>query len=235
MPVLEILAKTGINGSNEPGSYEHMMTKRQEEILEYIRSYQEKERIPPSSRLVQRRFGFASQTTAVRHLRALAAKGQVEQLADGKWGVSIPEIQSHFTDVPIYGSIPAGAPGFVEQQPVEMLPFDTRILGTRLPVWAVRVWGDSMIGDHIAEGDIAILERREAKPGEIIAALVDDTNTTLKRYLVIDGRPVLRAANEKYSDIFPASLESQGVLVAVLRCHSTRPSTSLSAFRLPSA
>ena len=194
-----------------------MLTEKQEAILDYVRSYQERERIPPSSRLVQRRFGFSSQTTALRHLRALSAKGLVEQFADGRWGIKAAATQTYFTDVPVYGSIPAGVPRFTEQQPEELLPFDTRILGTRRPVWAVRVQGDSMTDAHIVEGDIAILERREAKPGEIIAALVDDTNTTLKRYLVVEGRPVLRAANEKYPDIFPASLESQGVLVAVFR------------------
>lgn len=194
-----------------------MLTERQEAILEYIRSYQDKEQVPPSSRLVQRRFGFSSQTTALRHLRGLTAKGLVQQFADGRWGIKIAGTQMHFTAVPVYGSIPAGLPAFTEQQPAELLPFDTRILGTRHPVWAVQVHGDSMSGAHIDEGDIAILERREPKPGEIIAALVDETTTTLKRYLVVQGRPVLRAANENYPDIYPVSLESQGVLVAIFR------------------
>jgi repressor LexA len=84
-------------------------------------------------------------------------------------------------------------------------------------LWAVRIQGESMIDAHIAEGDLAILEKREPRDGEIIAALVDGNDTTLKRYLVVDGRAVLRASNKKYEDIFPRTLESQGVLVAIFR------------------
>jgi repressor LexA len=199
-----------------------MLTERQDGILEYIRSYQERERVPPSSRLVQRHFGFLSQTTAVRHLRTLAAKGLLEQLADGRWGVIATNIQGHFVEVPVYGSIPAGAPAFTEQQVAEILRIDLRMLGTKGRVWAVRVEGDSMIGAHIAEGDIAILEKREPQPGEIIAALVDETSTTLKSFIIEGGRPVLRAANAKYADIFPSTLECQGVLVGLFRVASHR-------------
>ncbi|MDZ4797741.1 MAG: S24 family peptidase, partial [Bryobacteraceae bacterium] len=111
----------------------------------------------------------------------------------------------------------AGAPAFREQQPESTLPFDRRVLGARGELWAVRVQGDSMIGEHIAEGDVAVFEKRKARPGDIIAALVDGTDTTLKRYLIESDCAVLRAANRKYADILPKSLESQGVLVALFR------------------
>ena len=74
-----------------------------------------------------------------------------------------------------------------------------------------------MIGAHILDGDLVVLERREPRPGEIIAALVDDTTTTLKRFVRVGGRAVLRAENKRFKDIVPERLESQGVLVGVIR------------------
>ena len=202
-----------------------MLTEKQEAILTFVRTYQERERVPPSSRLVQRQFGFHTQTTALRHLKALAARELLEQFADGRWGVpQAAPVQIHFAEVPIYGSIPAGAPAFREQQTEGTLPVDRRMLGARGELWAVRVQGDSMIGAHIAEGDLAILEKREPRAGEIIAALVDGTETTLKQYLVENGRAVLHAANRKYRDIVPKTLEYQGVLVAVVRLCGSRGS-----------
>jgi repressor LexA len=81
------------------------------------------------------------------------------------------------------------------------------------------VQGDSMINAHILDGDLVVLERREARPGDIIAALVDETTTTLKRLVLVDGRMILRAENKLYHDIVPERLETQGVLVGVIRRH----------------
>ena len=70
----------------------------------------------------------------------------------------------------------------------------------------------------ILDGDLAVLERREPRAGDIIAALVDETTTTLKRLVFVRGRPVLRPENRRYQDIVPEQrLESQGVLVGVIR------------------
>jgi repressor LexA len=75
-----------------------------------------------------------------------------------------------------------------------------------------------MIDAHIADGDLVVLERREPRAGDIIAALVDETSTTLKRLVHLRGRPVLRAANKRYRDIVPErQLESQGVVVGLIR------------------
>jgi repressor LexA len=206
-------------GSLEPGSPEHMATEKQEAILEFIRTFQERENVPPSSRQLATAFGFRSQTTVMRHLSALAGENRIEQHADGRWGVRrAAAVQTQFADIPVYGSIPAGSPASREQQPEGLLPLAREALGSpRGTLWAVRVHGDSMIGEHIAEGDIAVFERREPQSGDIIAALVDGSETTLKKYLLESGRAVLRAANPRYPDILPGRLESQGVLVALFR------------------
>jgi repressor LexA len=200
-----------------------MLTERQEEILDFIRQYQAEHGMPPSTREIQRHFKFSSQTTVMGHLQALATKEHVAKLADKKWGLKAAAVQAHLFAVPVYGSIPAGLPAMQEQTPDETLHLDPSYFGVRrrrpLHCWALRVQGDSMIDAHILDGDLVILERREPQPGDIIAALVDDTDTTLKRLVHANGRPVLRAANKRYRDIVPERLESQGVMVGVIRRH----------------
>lgn len=195
-----------------------MLTEKQEAILAYVRDYQVAEGVPPSSRRLQNHFGFRTQTTVIRHLRALAALGQVQQFADGRWGIRpAAAVQAHLPGIPVYGSIPAGLPGFAEQQPERRLPFTAQMLGLKTAVWAVRVHGDSMSGAHIVEGDIAIMERREPRSGEIIAALVNGTDVTLKQFVRAGSRAILRAANSRYPDIHPETLECQGVLAGLFR------------------
>jgi repressor LexA len=197
------------------------MTERQEEILEFIRQYQQEHQLPPSTRVIQRHFGFSSQNSVMSHLRALANKQQLSKLDDRKWGLTARQVQGQLFSVPVYGSIPAGLPAMQEQAVEESLALDPALFGVRRRkphhCWALRVTGDSMVDAHILDGDLVVLERREPRRGDIIAALVDDTSTTLKRLVHVGGRPVLRAENKKYRDIVPERLESQGVLVGVIR------------------
>ena len=85
-------------------------------------------------------------------------------------------------------------------------------------IFALKVRGDSMINAHILDGDIVILDdRKEAKNGDIVAALIDG-ETTLKRFVTEHGRPYLRAENPRYPDQRPAhDLRVQGVMVSLIR------------------
>jgi len=195
------------------------MTERQEEILAFARDYQQAQGVPPSTREVARKFGF-SQPAAAKHLQALARQGCVQKLADGKWGLSAAEIQDHFA-FPVYGTIPAGLPAMQEQEPDEKVSIDPGLFGVRRPrpgyFWFLRVQGDSMTGAAIFDGDLVALVRKEPRPGDIIAALVDETTTTLKRFVRERGRTLLRAENPRYPDLVPSQLECQGVVVGVIR------------------
>ena len=74
-----------------------------------------------------------------------------------------------------------------------------------------------MIDAHICDGDIVVLEVRQPREGDVVAALIDG-ETTLKRYLVDNGRPFLKAENELYPDLIPvAELVVQGTMVALVR------------------
>ena len=175
---------------------------------------------PSSTREVARKFG-CSQQGAAKHLQALARKGQLEKLADGKWGLQAKSVQGHLFDIPVYGAIPAGLPAMREQEPEDTVAVDPAVFGLRKSqagnFWFLRVTGDSMAGANIFDGDLVALTRREPRSGDIIAALVDETTTTLKRFVRERDRTLLRAANPRYADIVPERLESQGVVVGMIR------------------
>ena len=198
-----------------------MLTERQDQILDFVKTHQRTHGVPPSTRQIGRQLD-SSQATVMGHLRALAKKSQLEKLADGKWGLKAAGVQTHLFEAPIYGSIPAGLPAMQEQTPDETITVDPALFGVRRArpdhFWFLRVRGDSMIDAHILDGDLVALERREPRPGDIIAALVDETETTLKRLVRVGGRLILRAANARYADIIPTrGLESQGVVVGLIR------------------
>ena len=197
-----------------------MLTERQEAVLDFVNEYQRHHGVAPSTREIARTFE-CSQPTALKHLQSLARKSQLDKLADGKWGFKAVQVQGHLFSAPVFGSIPAGVPAMQEQTPEETITIDPALFGVRSArkdyFWFLRVTGDSMTGAHILDGDLIALVRREPKPGDIIAALVDETTTTLKTFLKEKGRVLLRAANPRYADIFPSQLESQGVVVGVIR------------------
>jgi len=198
-----------------------MLTERQQEILDYLQSELNRSGIMPSTREIQHHFRFASQTAAVNHLKALERKGAVQRLAGKARAVSLPSMLNRepVVDIPLYGQIVAGMPETIDQEPEGRLAIDAASLGVRPGTrsFALRVRGDSMIDAHIVDGDSAILEVREPRHGDIVAALIDG-ETTLKRYLVRKGLPFLRAENERYPDLIPArELVVQGVLIGLLR------------------
>ena len=198
-----------------------MLTTRQQEILDFLQDELNRTGIMPSTREIQEHFGFASQTASVNHLKALERKGAIQRLAGKARAVAFPSMLNRepMIDIPLYGQIAAGMPETIDQAPEGKLCIDAASLGVRPGVrsFALRVRGESMIDAHIMDGDTAILEAREPRNGDIVAALIDG-ETTLKRFLLQDGAPFLRAENQRYPDLIPAEeLIVQGVLIGLLR------------------
>jgi repressor LexA len=197
------------------------LTKRQQEILDYLRKSQRQTGIMPSTREIQHFFGFASQTAAMSHLRALERKGVIQRLPGKARAVIFPDEldRGEILDVPFYGNIAAGMAQDVEQDRQGSISLDITALGIsrQARTFALKVRGDSMINAHICHGDTVVLECREPRRGDIVAALIDG-ETTLKRYLIENRKPFLRAENEDFPDLIPAQeLIIQGVFIALLR------------------
>lgn len=197
------------------------LTDRQRELLEYLRQYQREYGVMPSTRDIQRHFGFSSQTAAMSHLRALEKKGVIQRHPNKARAVVFPEDleRAEIIDVPVYGAIPAGYASHQEQSADGTIAMDLNTLGMgrNARAFALKVRGESMIGANICDGDMVILEAKEPRPRDIVAALIDG-ETTLKRFLVKDGQPYLKAENPDFPDLIPATeLVIQGVMQALIR------------------
>ena len=200
-------------------------TQRQKEIHDYIVSFIERHGYEPSYAQIARYFGVKSKATIAKHISALEKRGLISRShEDGAFAlaVNVAEVSSDAVcEVALLGRIAAGTPidAVEDKEPLTIPRF---LLGKVRPerVYALRVSGDSMIDEHICDGDIAIIENRtEAKDGEIVVALVDGTHATLKR-IYRTGREIeLRPAN---SSLEPMKLSAsrvrvQGIFRGLLR------------------
>ena len=202
-----------------------MLTGRQKNVLDFIQREQREKGVTPSTREIQSHFGFASQTSVMQYIAALERKGVLQRHAGKARALVTPAMKVRITDIPIYGQIPAGMSALTEQEIEGHVSLDTSSANTsrNRGTFALRVRGDSMIGAHIVDGDIVILEQsKEVQNGDIVAALIDG-ETTLKRYVVEHGRPYLKAENPRYPNLIPArELKIQGVMVSLVRKQERR-------------
>lgn len=197
------------------------LTARQQELLDFLHQSHHETGVMPSTREIQAHFGFASQTAAMSHLRALERKGAIKRLAGKARAVVFPEEleREEILDIPVYGEIAAGMSQDVTPERDGCVSIDVQTIGVSRSTraFALKVRGDSMINAHICDGDTVVLEMREPKNGDVVAALIDG-ETTLKRYIMTNGTPYLQAENEMYPDLMPArELVIQGVMIALLR------------------
>ncbi len=202
-----------------------MLTERQESVLHFIQNEQREKGITPSTREIQKHFGFASQTSVMQYLDALERKGFLDRHARKARALITPVQKVRITDIPIYGQIPAGMASFSEQTVEGHVSLDSQTanISKNARTFALRVRGDSMINAHILDGDLVVMEDKDVQSGDVVAALIDG-ETTLKRYVTDHGRPYLKAENPMFPDLIPArELLVQGVMVALLRKQTATP------------
>ena len=196
----------------------------QQMVLAFIERYQGDHQRPPTIREIQEHCGFKSPRAVSYILEKLEQARLIIRRAHSR-GVQLtkPRVTSSGVQLPLFGSIPAGLP---EQFDGSEAPETLRFIPTTLGIsdtnraFAVKVRGDSMIDAGIFSGDIVVLEQKEAKHNDIVAALIDGENT-LKRLIHDKGRVYLKAENAAYPDLSPMEhLDVQGVVVSVLRTYA---------------
>jgi repressor LexA len=201
-----------------------ILTVKQRQILEFIQACQEQQGSPPTYREIADQFGFRSLNSVTEHLRLMRQKGFIES-ASGKVRAlrvvsPLAKLRNRIVDIPLFGSIPAGLPQGREQDAEGCVTVDVDSVGIKPTrnTFALRVTGDSMIGKHIVDGDVVVLEHGpEPRNGQIVAALIDG-DSTLKTFVVKGGKPFLKAENPKYPNLVPAQeLMIQGVFRALIR------------------
>lgn len=200
------------------------LTRRQQQILDFIEKWQQARGTMPSSQEIAAQFGFRSPNAVTGHLRLMRKKGVIASEPGKARSLRIlsplAKLRSRIADIPFYGSIPAGFSEDREPEADGCITVDVASIGFKPTrnTFALRVTGDSMIGKHICHGDIAVFEHGpEPRPGQIVAALID-RKITLKTFLLKNGKPFLKAENPKYPDLIPSEeLVIQGVFRALIR------------------
>lgn len=203
------------------------LTRRQKEVLDCIARFVEENGYSPSYDEIARELNLASLATVHKHITALQTKNYLKRGHNQSRSVDVaPKYlqeqryrkQEQRLEVPLLGRIAAGQPVEAVEQRATLSFAD--FLG-HSDTFALEVRGDSMIDDHICDGDMVLVEKvREVKDGDIVVALVSGAETTLKRFFrEPNGLIRLQPANAVMKPIYlpAAELEIQGRLLAVLR------------------
>ena len=193
------------------------LTKRQREIFEYLKEHIKSEGYAPSIMEIGERFNLSSPATVHRHLAHLESKGMIRKHPNQSRGIELIDGPASPGNYRLFGSIAAG-------KPLEVL--EGREMLSILPVptdkdtFVLRVNGNSMIEDHIKDGDYVIVEKRDvAENGETVIALIDNDRATLKRFYREQGHVRLQPANSEMRPIIvkDGKFKIQGVVIGVMR------------------
>ncbi|MAE28911.1 MAG: transcriptional repressor LexA [Planctomycetota bacterium] len=193
------------------------LTRRQAEIIEFLRTYQGEHGISPTLEEMAHNFGV-SKVTIFGHVAELERKGVIKRQEPGaSRSIQLVKEDSEAIDgVQILGDIAAGCPIEALENP-ETLHLDSLVPRGR-DVYALRVKGNSMIDDAIADGDLVLVERRQdARDGQTVVAVLPGEETTLKRLYREKNGYRLQPANASMDPIHVPDLEVRGVVIGVVR------------------
>lgn len=192
------------------------LTKRQREILNFIQSFVEEFEYAPSFREIGEHFGLSSIATVAEHINTLKEKGYLQASGHAARSLALTEDPYENTKaVPLLGAIAAG-------QPIEAIRTNETIdipqdMATR-NTFALRVRGNSMVEDAILDGDYVIIEATpNIQDGDIVVALINDSEVTLKRFYREPNRIRLQPANHTMQPLFVTRASIQGKVKGVIR------------------
>ncbi len=204
------------------------LTKRQKEFLDFLAGFLEKRGYSPSYEEIADGLSLASLATVHKHILALESKHYLKRGFNQSRSLELApkyyeEQRQHrpavaALEVPLLGRIAAGAPveAIAGQETLNFTDF-----AANPETYALQVRGESMIDDHICNGDFVLIQKTsDARDGDIVVALVDGMETTLKRFYNEPGGQVrLQPANASMQPIYVprSSVAIQGKLLAVLR------------------
>lgn len=179
------------------------LTKRQEDALNFIKTYIVSHGYPPTVREIAEAIGVSSPATVQAHLDCLANKGYIkkgnnknrtiELMVDNEF---LPQ-NENVVEVPLLGKITAGNPIDAIENPNEYFSLPAYLIPNNKEVFTLNVSGESMINAGILDGDIIIVERKNtARNGEIVVAMTEDNEVTLKTFYKENGHIRLQPEND---------------------------------------
>src|SRR5437867_12089823 len=196
------------------------LTKRQKEILDFITSFIDREGYSPSMEEIAAHFRFASLNAVFKHLSAVQSRGHLRRDPNKARSIELSSSRRAGTrTLSLLGYVAAGKPIEAVTVPEDIaVPED--LLRRASEHFVLKVRGDSMIDEHIESGDYVIVEARtQAENGEMVVALVDEENVTLKRFYREGLQIRLQPANSRVPPMVldESRVAIQGVVVGVMR------------------
>ena len=192
------------------------ISKKQQEIFDYIKAFIDENATPPSVREIGEAVGLKSPSTVQYHINALVEAGYIERGdANMKRTLRIANRGTSTYHVPLLGTVTAGKPILAVESIEDYIPVPVSSNGAQL--FALRVRGDSMINASICDGDIVIVERTPvAENGDIVVALIED-EATVKRFYKENGHFRLQPENDNYEPIIVDELAILGKIRSLIR------------------
>lgn len=202
------------------------LSERQQQVLDLIRATVAERGYPPSVREIGEALGLSSPSTVHSHLSSLVEAGYIRR--DPSKPRAIEVLGEHTEsravrddatrDVPLLGRIAAGSPILAAEDVEDVMALPTDLVGNG-PVFMLKVKGDSMIEAGILDGDYVVVHRQDdARDGEIVAALIDGEEATVKRLQRTNGKVVLISENPAYEPmVFDRDVSIIGKVVTVFR------------------
>ncbi len=192
-----------------------VLTQRQKEIYDFLRDKIVNRGYGPTVREIGLQFGIRSPNGVMCHLKALEKKGLISRESHMSRAIQLSNPPQPKSSLPLAGVIAAGHPLLALQQE-ERIDF-SGLFNSEDHV-CLRVKGESMIEDHIAEGDYVVVRKgTEARDGDIVVARIDGDEATLKRYYRETHRIRLEPANKGMKPIFSTNVDVEGVVVGIIR------------------
>ncbi|HEX2153404.1 MAG TPA: transcriptional repressor LexA [Acidimicrobiia bacterium] len=216
-----------MNKPNESKSSKTQLSDRQRQVLGFIKSTVAERGYPPSVREIGEAVGLSSPSTVHSHLSALVKAGAIRRDPTKPRAIEVLDVDKatspapepvDLREVPLVGRIAAGSPVLATEDVEDVYRLPESLVGSG-PVFMLRVKGDSMVDAGILDGDLVVVRRQpDANDGEIVAAMIEGEEATVKRLFRRDGRVVLHAENQAYPDmVFDTGIDVIGKVVSVLR------------------
>jgi len=194
-----------------------MITKKQTQVLNFIKGYMAKHSYAPSLDEIKKKFKLASVSTAHYYISKLQDAGFLNKEHNQPRAVSTVKAKQT-VEIPILGAIAAGQPIEAIEIPDETITITRDEIGKQGKHYALRVQGSSMIDEGIFDGDIVVIRKQEvAENGQTVVAVIDDNQATLKKLYRENGKFRLQPANPTLFPIYRDEVEVRGVVVKIIR------------------
>lgn len=200
------------------------LTRKQKEVLTYVKKYIVSHGYPPTVREIGKDMGVSSPATIHTHLNNLEKKGFIKKENSKNRALELlvenefVEKNEDIVEVPLLGKITAGSPIEAIERPNEYFSLPAYLIPNHKEVFTLLVSGTSMINAGIYDGDIVVVERRNtARNGEIIVAMTDENEVTLKRFYKENGYIRLQPENDTMDPIILDNVTVLGKAIGLYR------------------